>query len=93
MTDEPRKPVEDAVGLRVRRRRLPLKEGLRWKGWLNVGERVDGGYVVDWDAEDTRWQPGQHERFIMDRCVLSADRIEEWTGVDVDAPRARRKGQ
>jgi hypothetical protein len=57
---------------------LKLLPGLRWTGKMRIREKLERGYLVDWDAEDPS---AVYERCVMDRSVLSATQIEDWTGV------------
>lgn len=57
-------------------RKLPLLDGLRWRGSMIVEGPREGGFQVQWDAQSqTEW--------IYDRATLSAEQIRDWTGVDV----------
>ena len=62
----------------MRRRTLELLPGLRWRGKLHVTGRTEGGYLVDFDAEDPT---AVQERYVYDYTVLTAQQIEGWTGV------------
>jgi hypothetical protein len=60
--------------------RLGLLAGKKWAGELIVRGQCpygSGGFVVDFDAIDER---STYERHVMDRAILSALQIEEWTG-------------
>jgi hypothetical protein len=65
----------------VRRRTLKLLPGLKWSGKMHVTGKVDGGYLVEFDAEG---RANSRERYIYDRAVLTAQQIEEWTGINLD---------
>lgn len=56
--------------------RLDLLPGLRWSGRMTVRRLDDGRYRVDWDATSP-------SEWIGDRCVMTAEQIRDWTGVDV----------
>lgn len=60
---------------------LKILRGRKWRGKLRVDGPCDGGYLVAFDAENPK---STYERFVFDRCVLSATKIAEWTGVDVE---------
>jgi hypothetical protein len=57
---------------------LPLKPGLAWRGKLKVEGREGAGYLVSFDAEII--DPEVIERYVYDRTVLTAERLEAWTG-------------
>ncbi len=57
---------------------IPLLPGLRWIGKLKVESKEDGGYQVQFDAEDPK---STNERFIFDRTVLTPTQVFDWTGV------------
>lgn len=61
--------------------KLALLPGLRWRGKLTVESEQKGGYLVQWDAEET--SPKVRDRFIFDRAVLTAKQIKDWTGVEL----------
>ena len=62
----------------MRSRSLKLKPGLRWRGKLTVESKVEGGYLVQFDAVIV--DPSVLERFVFDRTVLTAEQLEAWTG-------------
>ena len=72
-------------------RKLKLLPGKRWEGTMRVGEQVKGGYVVDFDATVRGMATG--ERWVGDRTVLTAEQIDDGTGVRVDSPPTRQGGE
>ena len=45
---------------------------------MHVTGRRGDSYTVEFDAEDPK---ATQERYVFDRTVLSAQQIEDWTGV------------
>lgn len=67
-------------------RKLRIRDGARWTGHIKVLQRLDDGrFVVDFDAESPH--ADEQERYVLDRAVLTAAQIREWTGVDVEVER------
>jgi len=63
----------------VKKRKLKILPGKRWQGTMAIGPEVCGGYVVDFDATIVGATHG--EQWVGDRAVLTAQQIEDWTGV------------
>jgi hypothetical protein len=66
-------------------RKLKLLPGKRWQGTMTVREQSADGHLwlVDFDAIDPK---ATTERWIGDRATLTAQQIEEWTGVRLPTP-------
>lgn len=57
--------------------KLDLLPGLRWAGHLTVLREHEDGYAVEFDATDAK---ATTERYVMDRTVLTAKQLCDWTG-------------
>lgn len=62
-------------------KKLRLRQGLHRRGHLTIINSIDGGWVVDWDAQIVG-RVGQEESYVMDRSVLTTKQILDWTGFD-----------
>jgi hypothetical protein len=73
----------------MKRRRLKIKDGLRWRGHIDVIGWVERGedgqrWHVAFDAFDDK---STSEHYIADHTTLTTGLIEEWTGVRLAEPK------
>lgn len=59
---------------------LPLLPGLRWSGKLRVESRIDGDFVIAFDAEVVGAVEGD-ARFVYDRALFTPAQLLAWTGI------------
>ncbi len=57
-------------------KRLPLLDGLRWTGHLEVLQVIEEGYVVSFHAYSE--EAGE---YIYDQVTLTGEQVLGWTGV------------
>jgi len=63
-------------------KKLQIRSGLSRKGYIKIINSIDGGWLVDWDAQIVG-REGQEESYVMDRSVLTTKQILDWTGMEI----------